>query len=396
MKKTIFVSLSILVLMMGTCNIAVASTGISDVFGLQAMNANLGEDYYLTGNIDCSGIPNFDPIGDDTNPFTGNFDGSTFTISNLTINRPTEDYVGLFGYTSSATVENVAMKNVDVAGFNNVGGLVGLSDGSISNCTTSGKVSGNGYIGGLAGFNDDNGLISDCHSSGTVTGSVGIGGLVGCNHYIVSRCYASGEVEGGNFVGGLIGYHRGILNDCYATGKVTGTVMYTGGLAGYSFSTIKRCYATVIVNGADRTGGLVGHSETFIYDSYASGTVTGSGYVGGFIGFNNNIPIYNCHWFGNQSNNCGIGCPDAIVDITQEFDQQNFFYTSHSVYNGTDNWDFTNIWGIREGQVYPYLGNPGILPPVFEIATIIFVCIGLLSIAGFIWHRKKRTTMQTI
>ena len=38
------------------------------------------------------------PIGDSSNAFTGQFEGNGFTISNLTIDRSTSD-IGLFGYT---------------------------------------------------------------------------------------------------------------------------------------------------------------------------------------------------------------------------------------------------------------------------------------------------------
>ena len=43
------------------------------------------------------------PIGTDDNPFSGTFDGSGYTLCALTINRPNDDYVGLFGYTTSTS-----------------------------------------------------------------------------------------------------------------------------------------------------------------------------------------------------------------------------------------------------------------------------------------------------
>ena len=49
------------------------------------------------------------PIGDSSsNPFSGQFEGNGFTISNLTINRGGANGIGLFGYTESeAEIANV-------------------------------------------------------------------------------------------------------------------------------------------------------------------------------------------------------------------------------------------------------------------------------------------------
>jgi len=74
------------------------TTAISNVTELQAMEDDLYGNYYLTGDIDASATSSwndgegFDPIG----TFVGTFDGCGYTISDLTINRPEEDNVGLF------------------------------------------------------------------------------------------------------------------------------------------------------------------------------------------------------------------------------------------------------------------------------------------------------------
>jgi len=71
------------------------------------------------------------------NPFSGIFDGSGHTISNLTINRPATDYVGLFGITSAASaIWNVGLIGGGVSGANYVGGLVGGNYGTVSNSYT--------------------------------------------------------------------------------------------------------------------------------------------------------------------------------------------------------------------------------------------------------------------
>lgn len=75
---------------------------------LQAMSSYLTDHFVLANDIDASdtygwnyadGIYNgFGPIGTVANKFQGSFDGAGYTIRNLYINRPSNDYVGLFGY----------------------------------------------------------------------------------------------------------------------------------------------------------------------------------------------------------------------------------------------------------------------------------------------------------
>jgi len=71
----------------------------------------------------------FSPIGNGSNKFTGSYDGDGHTISNLYIDRPSTNYIGLFGYIySGAKIQNLGMVDVDVTGGNYVGGLVGFNN----------------------------------------------------------------------------------------------------------------------------------------------------------------------------------------------------------------------------------------------------------------------------
>ena len=61
------------------------------------------------------------------------FDGQGQTISDLTINRPSGQWVGLFGYNgASATVSNLGLLNVSVTGNTATGGVVGENHGTIT------------------------------------------------------------------------------------------------------------------------------------------------------------------------------------------------------------------------------------------------------------------------
>ena len=162
---------------------ALAQTAIATCEELQNMKDDLTGDYYLANDINCSGFDygdgkGFMPIGTSSSKFTGTFDCKGYKITNLYINRPSTDYVGLFGYTGSGSeIKNVGLEEVNVNGRNYVGGLVGCNHrGTIRNSYSSGTVSGSGHVGGLYGRNYK-GTIRNSYSSGTVHRGYQIVGL---------------------------------------------------------------------------------------------------------------------------------------------------------------------------------------------------------------------------
>jgi hypothetical protein len=168
----------------------------------------------------------FSPIGNETTQFTGTYNGQGYTIDSLTINRTDEDYIGLFGYTSGASINSLGMTNVDIQGSDYVGGLVGYNNSSIvSSSYSTGSVSGSEYVGGLAGYNHS-ATVSYCYSTGSVSGSEFVGGLVGVNRYSasVSYCYSVGSVSGSASVGALVGYNysASTVSSCYYNSETSG------------------------------------------------------------------------------------------------------------------------------------------------------------------------------
>ncbi len=185
----------------------------SGVYTRLACDPNMAGRTYTTAVI----APDTDNIDWEFNgmPFEGIFDGDGLVISNLTIDTlgAGNNYLGLFGAISGAgsEVKNLGVKSVTVRGANGSGGLGGLCGwnqyGRISNCYSSGVVTG-GYtssrLGGLCGENQ--GIIDDCYSSSSVTGTRNVGGLCGNNGSgSISKCYSSGQVTG-SYAGGLCGF----------------------------------------------------------------------------------------------------------------------------------------------------------------------------------------------
>jgi len=133
----------------------------------------------LANDIDLSGIENWTPIGANkvNNTFWGTFDGDGYVVKNLTINRPNDEYQGLFSFVSAATIKNLGVVDVSIIGGNACGGIAGYV-GEIENCFATGTVSGSGASGGVAG--EVSRAAKNCYSTTTGTargGAFGAGGL---------------------------------------------------------------------------------------------------------------------------------------------------------------------------------------------------------------------------
>jgi len=305
--------------------------------------AKLGDEENLDGffkqiaDIDFSAVTvtqnkGWEPIGDFDNPFSGTYDGNNRRIRNLTINRPGEEDVGLFGYTGEdAVIRNVILRSVDIVGGECTGGIVGYNRGEISNCFVDGTVTAlrddeeklERRVGGLVGENT--GVIEGSGSEANVTGGIEVGGLVGdnCTEGVITGSFAKGEINAEARLGGLVGANYGEISDSFATGKVK-TINYefdengyeAGGLVGLNDSgdgyvgKIINCYATGDVFGDEYDiGGLVGYNRGGdIRESFATGEVTGLWSVGGLVGYNcfDGLILDSYSW-GNVSGNEDVG-----------------------------------------------------------------------------------------
>ncbi len=307
------------------------------------VTSSSGKYYKLMNDIDASetaawdGGKGFVPIGNETTPFEGIFEGNNKKITGLTIDRPDTYYIGLFGRTKNSTIKNLGLEDFIIAGDWHCGGLVGTQEGcAVSDCYSSGSVSGNSQCGGLVG-QQASGSISNCYSTGSVSSTgqyqYSCGGLVGC--------VSSGSVS-----------------NCYATGGVSITGNYCGGLVGQQASgSISNCYSTGSVSGGASSGGLVGYQEggASVTDSY-----------------------YDMETSGQSDTDKGT--PKTTAEMKQ---QATFF-----------GWDFAAIWGILENQTYPYLLS---LTPSGSLQVTILPAAAVTAGAqwsisgGVTWHDSGTT-----
>ena len=163
--------------------------------------------------------------------FASHYDGQAYTIKNVEIHSNAE-CVGIFGITVGATVKNVVVYsdegNVieatkDGESWYCVGGLVGFAAGRdnpasvFTNCTVSGYT------------------IQDNHANTPGWGGGSVGGLVGMTNMDITNCSAVTDIiinigyNGGyqNLrVGGIAGVSRGAVRYCYAGGSMRSTAKF--------------------------------------------------------------------------------------------------------------------------------------------------------------------------
>ncbi|MCH7411005.1 hypothetical protein MM239_16480, partial [Belliella sp. DSM 111904] len=292
------------------------------------------------------------------------FNGEMHTISDLYIKRPNQWQVGLFGFIQDSEFKNLKLNEFNVEGgwisgcltayatlstFDKIevtnsklglngyygGLLVGIASEkiNISNSSFSGEVTGDYYLGGIAGYLFD-GSISSSYTDVRITGVESLGGLVAyCENYnqnnLISQSFAKGEIIGESIIGGISGQSYNLqIEDVYSQVDLHASGNNVGGIIGYNYnSQIKNVYVIGKMN----------------LDSTSD--------VGPIVGSMSGADVINSFW---DIETTGLDESDFGGEglITNEMKSKVTFSDS--------NWDFENIWSIKEPLVdqgyisYPY------------------------------------------
>lgn len=237
--------------------------------------------------------PSFLPIP----TFGGSFDGQGHTIHNVSITDSLSP-VGLFGVVQAGG----SVRSLHVVGTvtpsgdgRSVGGIAGENNGAIEKCSFTGTVSGQVYVGGIAGHTGVSGSILACETRGAVIGDSMTGGITGYNEGLLADCTNSacinvestdprldledldltpdlsklGQANAGASsadTGGIAGYSAGTLSDCVNHGAVGYQhIGYnTGGVVGRSCGQLLRCRNDGAIAGRKDVGGVAGQIEPYI------------------------------------------------------------------------------------------------------------------------------------
>ena len=188
----------------------------------------------LTADIDMTGAT-FAPIGNANAKYNGKFDGQNHVISNLVIDLPNQDYVGVFGMiTAGAEIKHFTVDNTCsftgkafvavIGGSNECGGGTVIIDGIGCEATITGSAQN---VAGIYGVNMGSSavpLISNCYVTGKVTGARESGAITGwAQKGTITNCYSIAEVTGAD--GADKDFHRGnpTTINCYTLNGVQGT-----------------------------------------------------------------------------------------------------------------------------------------------------------------------------
>jgi len=274
---------------------------IENVEGLWCMRQDLNAEYRLVSDINASETEEwnngagFEPVGGspalDGTPFNGTLDGAGYNITGLGINRPDENFVGLFGAIGGeGTVTNLTLADVEVRGDTYTGALVGDNRGEITRVLVTGYVNGTEDVGGLVGYNREGKVSGHSTTDVEVMQSTG-GGLIGSNEGEVTESSARGNVTSPITAGGLIGFSSrdGTVVESYASGDVEVIESTAGGLVGFNRGLVTKSNTSGDVTSGGRiSGGIVGDNREsgVVNESYATGTIKGNEAVGGFVGIN--------------------------------------------------------------------------------------------------------------
>lgn len=237
--------------------------------------------------------PSFLPIP----TFGGSFDGQGHTIHNVSITDSLSP-AGLFGVVQAGG----SVRSLHVVGAvtpsgdgRSVGGIAGENNGIIEKCSFTGTVSGQVYVGGIAGHTGVSGSILACETRGAAIGGSMTGGITGYNEGLLADCTNSacinvestdprldledldltpdlsklGQANAGASAadtGGIAGYSAGTLSDCVNHGAVGYQhIGYnTGGVVGRSCGQLLRCRNDGSIAGRKDVGGVVGQIEPYI------------------------------------------------------------------------------------------------------------------------------------
>lgn len=288
------------------------------------------------------------PIGlNNNNVFTGKFDGGGFVISNLTIDRGTERYAGLFGLIKNSEIRNVVLDKCDMKSNWYTSGIAGYSSGStISGChvKNSTLISSGSCVGGITGDNRD-GIINDCEvTNTTITGLNYSGGIIGNNmdNTTVTGCKVKEATvtANSNYSGGIVGYSasNSIIAGCDVNETNISAKSYSGGIAGGNSSKINGSLVTggTISSEDSYSGGVTGNNNGSVAGCIASPNGINGTLKGIISGYNNNV-ITACYW-GKLNGINAVG-NDAILSG-----------------NGFDRIDFGSFFSL------PNINNSGITP----------------------------------
>lgn len=261
------------------------------------------------GKLDNSWLPIGVTSSYGQHAFEGNLNGQNHSIKNLYVTAyGGNSYIGLFTLIKGGTFENLFFENANVIGGGytfGAGSLAGTADGvTIVRVGATGDIKGRNRVGGITGLTQKS-TINECFSECNINCSQAASGvLIGTKNSEketrITNCYTAGTIYSSSYhnIGGIT--NAGILSNSFSVSSVTG------------------------YNKVPNAGPLL-----------ARGIV------------NEKNECYNSYWAKETSklpNDISLVKYGTRVEYDDLFKKETY-----------KDWDFDNIWEIKEGETTPYL-----------------------------------------
>lgn len=269
------------------------------------------EYYNQDTNNDGKSDNSWRPIGVTTSggrvAFEGNFDGQNYSIKNLYITSyGGNNYLGLFTRISGGTFKNLFFENANVIGSSytfGAGSLAATAGGvTLIRVGATGDIKGRSSIGGITGT-VNNSIINECFSECNINCSQASSGVLVANSTTgnltrITNCYSAGKIYSSSYsgIGGIIA--GGILSNSFSVSSVTG------------------------YNKVPSAGPLMAKAEK-------------------------GNECYNSYWAKETTK---LPHDISLVKYGTRVEYDDLF--KKETYK---DWDFDNIWEIKEGETTPYL-----------------------------------------
>ena len=282
---------------------------------------SLNKTFNIVNDIDLNGesIPSI-------NIFCGTLNGNDHKIYNFNLNKSKNGKeVGFIRkLTKEGKVNNLHVEyNLDLDSVDSVlGGIVGYNNGRIIDSSYSGRLKSNANLGGIAGYNEKDGIIENCSNNGEVISPKNTAGIVGINKGKVNNCVNKGIINDTRFsssdeikssnIGGIVGSNSGsIINSVnMATIGIKQVGKNVGGIVGNSSGNIEYCQNFGIVKGNNNIGGITGYYNNLInLNSFQycinEGPIVGENSIGGIIGNISNDGLLDIQYCYNEGSVTG-------------------------------------------------------------------------------------------
>ncbi len=293
-------------------------------------NTGKGEYFLMMNDIDFGGsaenpvqFPAIAKNGDlaianITGGFDGTFDGGNHTISGIYHTNVSMDakgkYNGLFSFVDKdGVIKNIVMgKENTLAGYNYVGAIASINQGTIENCYNYADITAANFAAaGICGYMvKGNGTVKNSENHGNITAMTYTSGICGGSqsgtsvttyNYLVENCINYGNMSTTNGVGaaGIVGSYSGAVKNCTNYGDADDTKgtaksrQYTAGIVSCITypTTIEDCTNYGAIKGVNNVGGIVGcvfkgdNTEFTIKNCTNNGAVSAEGEnIAGIIG----------------------------------------------------------------------------------------------------------------